>query len=224
MTESADRPVIEYFFSFISLWSYIGSHVFQDIARRHNARVEYKPINLFDAFEAGGSKKVRERPMPRQAYRIVEMKRWRDHYGIPLTMWPRHYPVDPSLGHRMTLVALRDGSDVTAFVHAGLKAVWADELNVEDAPTLVRLADAAGLKGTQLLKDVDDPQIKGREAALTQEAVNRQLFGAPFYFYRGEPFWGQDRLDHLDLAIKSRRAPIPWPEPDELDPAKARKK
>ena len=218
-----DRPVIEYFFSFISLWSYIGSHVFQDLVKRHNARVVFKPIDLFDAFDAGGSKKVRERPIPRQAYRIVEMKRWRDRYGIPLTMWPKHYPVAPSLGHRMVLGAIEDDADVTDFVHAGLKAVWADELNIEDAQTLVRLADASGLNGAALLKRADSAVLEEREAALTQEAIDRQVFGAPFYFYRGEPFWGQDRLDLLDQAIASGRAPIGWPAPDELDPAKSRK-
>jgi 2-hydroxychromene-2-carboxylate isomerase len=36
---------------------------------------------------------------------------------------------------------------------------------------------------------------------LTQEAIDRQIFGAPTYVYRGEPFWGQDRLDFLDRAL-----------------------
>jgi 2-hydroxychromene-2-carboxylate isomerase len=36
---------------------------------------------------------------------------------------------------------------------------------------------------------------------LTQEAIDRQIFGAPTYVYRDEPFWGQDRLDFLDRAL-----------------------
>jgi 2-hydroxychromene-2-carboxylate isomerase len=210
------NPTIEYFFSFLSLWSYIGSHVFQDIVKRHNARVDYKPINLFDVFSTGGSKKVRDRPLPRQAYRLVEMKRWRDHYKIPLVLWPKFYPVDTSLGHRMLLVALRDNKDVGAFVHAALKGVWADEKNVADADTLVQLANASGLDGARMLREANDPATKAREEELTKEAESRQLFGAPFYFYRGEPFWGQDRLDMLDQAIGSGREPILWPKPEEL--------
>ncbi|MBV8792132.1 MAG: 2-hydroxychromene-2-carboxylate isomerase [Pseudolabrys sp.] len=220
---STPRPTIEYFFSFLSLWSYVGSLVFQDVVKRNNATIDFKPINLFDAFEAGGSKKVRERPVPRQAYRLVEMKRWRDRRGIPLTMWPKYYPVDTSLGHRMLLAAVQGGHDVTAFAHAGLKAVWADELNVADPATLIRLADVSGLNGQLLLKRAGDSTIKAREGELTREAMDRQVFGAPFYFYRGEPFWGQDRLDHLEQAIESRRAPILWPDPSELDPTTARK-
>lgn len=218
---SDNSPVIEYFFSFSSLWSYIGSRVLQDIVKRTGARVDYKPMDLHATFEAGGSKRVRDRPAPRQLYRIVEMLRWRDRYKIPLTIWPKFYPVEPSLGHRMLLAALRAGQDVTAFAHNGTQAVWADELNVADPDTLVAIADRSGLDGKSLLKLADDSDIKAREAAITREAADRHLFGAPFYFYRGEPFWGQDRLEILEEMIVSGRAPVTWPDPREIDPKTA---
>ncbi|WP_298255699.1 2-hydroxychromene-2-carboxylate isomerase [Bradyrhizobium sp.] len=203
-----ERPVVEYYFSFISLWSYVGSLVFCDIAKRHDVRVEFKPIDLMAVFAAGGGKPVRQRPPQRQSYRLVEMERWKRIRGIPLVTWPKFYPADPSLGHRMVLAAIRDGNDVTAFVHAGLKAVWADELNVEDADTLVNLADTGGLNGEELLARASEPELVAREEGLTREAIERQLFGAPFYFHRGEPFWGQDRLDQLESAIVSGNSPI----------------
>jgi len=205
---TAQRPVVEYYFSFISLWSYIGSLVFQDLAKQHNVLVEFKPIDLMAVFAAGGGRPVRERPLQRQTYRLVEMERWKRIRRIPLTTWPKYYPADPSLGHRMLLAAIREGKDATAFAHAGLKAVWADELNVEDADTLVNLADASGLDGKQLLRQAAEPQVVDREASVTREAIERQLFGAPFYFYRGEPFWGQDRLDQLESTIISGSSPI----------------
>ena len=37
--------------------------------------------------------------------------------------------------------------------------------------------------------------------AYTQEAIDRQVFGAPWYVYNDEPFWGQDRLDFLERAL-----------------------
>lgn len=204
----SNRPQIEYYFSFISLWSYIGSLVFQEIVARHDAQVIYKPVNLLKVFAAGGGKPVRERPLQRQSYRLVEMERWRDIRNIPLVFHPKFYPADPALGHRMLLAALDDGADVGRFVHAGLKAVWADELDIADPETLVRLAHESGLDGQALLARANDPALHGREADLTTEAIERQLFGAPFYFYRGEPFWGQDRLDMLDDVLTSGRAPI----------------
>ncbi|MDH2384385.1 2-hydroxychromene-2-carboxylate isomerase [Bradyrhizobium sp. CER78] len=202
------RPAVEYYFSFISLWSYIGSLVFQDLAKRHDVQVVFKPIDLLAVFAAGGGKPVRLRPPQRQSYRLVEMERWKRIRGIPLVTWPKFYPADPSLGHRMLLAAIGQGRDATAFAHAGLKAVWADELNVEDAETLVSLANHSGLDGEALLALAADPKLVAREAFLTREAIERQLFGAPFYFYRGEPFWGQDRLDQLGAAIASGAEPI----------------
>ncbi len=208
---TASRPKVEYYFSFISLWSYIGSLVFQDIVARHDVEVEFKPIDLYALFSAGGGKPVRERPLGRQAYRLVEMERWKAIRNIPLVTWPKFYPADPTLGHRMLLAARRDGQNVAGFAHAGLKAVWADELNVEDPATLVSLADASGLDGARLLAQASADDLATREAELTREAIDRHLFGAPFYFYRGEPFWGQDRLDLLEQAIVTGRPPIPPP-------------
>ena len=208
---SAVKPRVTYYFSFISLWSYVGSLHFQELVAKHDLEVVYKPIDLLAVFAAGGGKPVKDRPLQRQAYRLVEMQRWRAQRKIDLVLHPRYYPADPALGHRLLLAALRAGQDVGAFVHAGLRAVWADELNIEDPETLVALADRSGLKGRELLAQADDPALFAQADALTQEAVDQQLFGAPFYFYNGEPFWGQDRLDMLDAALSVPREPILLP-------------
>ncbi|MFG1372277.1 2-hydroxychromene-2-carboxylate isomerase [Xanthobacter oligotrophicus] len=218
---SGPKRKVEYYFSFISLWSYVGSLAFHDLVKRHDIEVDYKPIDLLAVFASGGGKPVKQRPLQRQAYRIVEMKRWRDIRGIPLVIHPKFYPADPARGHRLFLAAqevVKAGraGDLATFAHLGLKAVWADELNVEDPDTLVGLADRAGFDGRALLAAADDKAHADRAAAFTKEAIDRDLFGAPFYFYNGEPFWGQDRLDLLDATIASGRPPVPPTSPSEL--------
>lgn len=208
---SEPRKQIDYYFSFISLWSYIGSLVFQDLVAKHQLEVTYKPVNLLAVFAAGGGKPVKERPLQRQAYRLVEMERWKAIRNIPLVTHPKHYPADPSLGHRILLAAIDEGADVGAFVHHSLKAVWADELDIADPQTLLRLADKSALDGKALLARADEAVLHEREQALTREAIDRQLFGAPYYFYRDEPFWGQDRLEILDDVLTTERPPIPLP-------------
>jgi 2-hydroxychromene-2-carboxylate isomerase len=84
------RPTIDYYFSFVSLWSYIGSDAFQQLVERHDIEVAYKPIDLHAIFKAGGGLPVTQRPPQRQAYRFVEMQRWRDIRGIPLVLKPKH--------------------------------------------------------------------------------------------------------------------------------------
>ena len=82
----------------------------------------------------------------------------------------------------MLLAAIEDGSDVMAFAHAGLKAVWADELNIENPDTLIHLADATGLD-YRAAGASPRAGLKVREAELTHEAIGRLVFGAPFYFF-----------------------------------------
>lgn len=204
------RPVIEYYFSFISLWSYIGSRRFAQLARDHNAKVIYKPIDLMHIFSVSGGLPVKQRSAQRQAYRLVEMERWRQIRDIPLVKHPRFYPADPSLAHRVFLAAVRerghDDKAVQEMARRGLRTVWADEGDIADPETIVRIADESGLEGARLLELArSDGTLAEEENGLTREAVERSVFGGPYYFYRGEPFWGQDRIEMLDEVIKSGR-------------------
>lgn len=202
-----DRTV-EYYFSLVSLWSYVGSRAFADLVERRSLEVVFKPVDLLAVFSVSGGLPVKQRAKQRQAYRLVEMQRWREVRKIPLVLHPRYYPADPAQGHRMLLAALRAGQDVRGFVHAALQAVWADELDIANPETLAVLADQSGLDGKELLAESADPALQARADELTREAIDRQVFGAPFYVYRGEPFWGQDRLELLEAAIASGRDPI----------------
>jgi len=202
---------IDYYFSLVSLWSYVGCAAFDEMRRRHNMEVVYKPVDLMAVFAVSGGLPVKQRAPQRQAYRLVEMQRWREVRNLPLVLHPKFYPANPTLGHRMILAAMARNQDVGAFTRACLKAVWADELNIEDPATLGDLANHSGLDGAALLAGSDDPQIEARAKALTDEAIARRVFGAPTYFYRDEPFWGQDRLDMLEAAITSDRPALPLP-------------
>jgi len=202
------KHTIDFYFSFVSLYTYIGYEAFQDLVNCHNLEVSYKPIDLHAVFSAGGGLPVSKRPPQRQAYRFVEMQRWRLDRNIPLILKPKHHPSDPVIGHRMLLAALKDGSDVRQFVGNALKILWVDDLNIQDPKVMVRVANQSGLNGEALLEKSKDPAIQVVIDDLTREAVSRQVFGTPFFFYRDEPFWGQDRLDMLEDMIRSGREPI----------------
>jgi 2-hydroxychromene-2-carboxylate isomerase len=202
---------IDYYFSLISLWSYVGCRAFDEMTRSHDIQVIYKPVDLMGVFAVSGGLPVKQRAPQRQAYRLVEMQRWREVRKIPLVLHPKFYPASPALGHRMILAALARNQDVGAFTRAGLQAVWADELNIEDSATLIELANRSGLDGKALLAASGDPELEARAQALTDEAIACRVFGAPTYFYRHEPFWGQDRIEMLEAAITSDRPALPLP-------------
>jgi 2-hydroxychromene-2-carboxylate isomerase len=204
------KRTIDFYFSFISLYTYIGYEAFQDLVNRYDLEVNYKPIDLHAVFSAGGGLPVSKRPPQRQAYRFVEMQRWRLARNIPLVLKPKHHPSDPVIGHRMLLAALKEGSDVRQFVGNALKILWVNDLDIQDPKVMVQVANQSGLKGDALLEKSHGVAIQADIDSLTQEAVERQVFGTPFFFYRDEPFWGQDRLEMLEEMIRSNREPIPF--------------
>ena len=200
---------LDFYFSFVSLYAYIGYEAFEALVKKHKLEVVYKPIDLHTIFKIGGGLPVSKRPPQRQAYRFVEMQRWQIDRNIPLVLKPKHHPSDPVIGHRMLIAAMQQKLDVRKFIHNALKILWVDDLDIKEAQIMIDTANRSGLPGEQLFKESMKPEIQLEIDRLTQEAVDRQVFGAPFFFYRDEPFWGQDRLAMLDEMIESGRDPIP---------------
>jgi 2-hydroxychromene-2-carboxylate isomerase len=201
---------IDFYFSFISLYTYIGFKAFEDLVKKYDLEVTYKPIDLHAIFSVSGGLPVTKRPPQRQAYRFVEMQRWAITRNIPLVLKPKHHPSDPVIGHRMLIAAMAKNLNVHEFIGNSLKILWVDDLDITDSKVMVDVANKSGLDGEQLLKDSVSPEIDAEVNRLTAEAVERQVFGTPFFFYRDEPFWGQDRLGLLEDAIESNRDPIPF--------------
>ena len=202
--DSIDK-IIDYYFSPSSPWTYLGHARLVALAAGHGARINVKPVDLMQrVFPVSGGLPVAQRPKQRLAYRAIELARWRDYLGMPLNLKPRFFPVATDLASRMIIAAdIAHGAD-TALDFAGrlMTSVWAKEENIADPDTLRRAAAALGLDGDAILASSEQDEAKNRYAKYTEEAIERQVFGAPFYIYREEPFWGQDRLEFLDRALR----------------------
>lgn len=206
------RPTIHYTFSFISLWTYLGSTRLLTLSHTHNARIIYHPVDLLHIFSLTGGLPVAQRSPQRQAYRLLEMQRWRRIRNLPINPHPKFYPADPSLAHRVLLAAIsEDGHDsraVSEFARKGCEAVWAREMDIADSSTVAAVANECGLDGERLLGRAEEAVFVEEEKRLTDEAVGKGLFGGPTYTYRGEMFWGQDKLEMLDEVVGSGREVI----------------
>ena len=89
------KQKLDFYFSFISLYTYIGYEAFEALVQKYALEVTYKPIDLHAIFTASGGLPVTKRPPQRQAYRFVEMQRWAIARNIPLVLKPKHHPSDP---------------------------------------------------------------------------------------------------------------------------------
>ena len=196
------RKQIDYYFTPISPFVYLGHERFREIARKHGATVAVKPINLGQVFPVSGGLPLSKRAPQRQAYRLVELRRWSSYLRMPLNLQPKHFPVSGDLAAHWVLAALeQDVEAALDLIGAFGRAVWAEERNIADPETLAEIARAHSRDPDALRERASAPDIGMRYAVLTQEAIDRGVFGAPTYVFGGELFWGQDRLDFLDRAL-----------------------
>lgn len=193
---------VDYFFSPSSPWTYLGHTRFAAIARAAGAQVNLRPVDYGKVFPVSGGLPLKARPLQRQAYRMMELKRWRAHLGMPLNLDPAFFPVPSNDACKIIIAAETHDSEATmTLAGAIMRACWAEEENIADAGVLAACADSAGLPGTTLMARVSEAAVTARFDAYTEEAITRQVFGAPTFIVEGELFWGQDRLDFLERAL-----------------------
>ena len=193
---------IDYYFATISPFMYLGHERLVAIARRHGAAIAVKPVNFGEIFAVSGGLPLSKRAPQRQAYRLLELERWSEHLGIALNLRPRFFPVNGDrAAHWILAAGERDPAQALSLTGAVGKAVWREGRDVSDEATLAELARELRLDAVALAERAASGEIAARYKALTDEAIRRQVFGAPTYIYRDELFWGQDRLDFLDRAL-----------------------
>jgi 2-hydroxychromene-2-carboxylate isomerase len=194
---------VEYYLSPMSPWTYLGHARLTEIAGRHGATINVKPVDYASIFPVSGGLPLSKRAPQRQAYRLAELARWRDHLGVALTVQPKFFPYESSLASRLIIAADGRGSGAALrLAGAILRACWSEERNMADEGELANVAREQGLEPRGLLAAAKSDEAQARYDELTTEAIELQVFGAPTYVYNKELFWGQDRLDFLERALK----------------------
>jgi len=195
---------IDYYFTPQSPWTYLGHARFAAIAKTHRAQVNVLPVDLGGkVFPVSGGLPLAKRAPQRQAYRLVELKRFSEFLDMPLNLHPKYFPVASDDAAKLIIaVDLHDGADAAmAITGALLRAVWADERNIADESHLAALLAVAKLPARR----IDDAQSQAaheRYEADSQRAIDAGVFGAPTFIIDGEMFWGQDRLDFVERRLR----------------------
>src|SRR3984957_4923982 len=196
---------IDYFFSLVSPWAYIGHRPFLDLARRHDATIVYRPVFLNEVFAETGGVPLAKRHPARQAYRMMELQRWREKRGLRFRLVPKHWPFDSNLANCAVLAIVAAGGDPSAFAQSVFEGIWEREDNLADITVLSRLIGEAGFNPVAILAAADSADIRTQYEANRLDAIAIGAFGSPCYVLDGEVFWGQDRLELLDDALRSGR-------------------
>ncbi len=194
---------VDYYFTPQSPWTFLGHARFAAMAKAANATVRVLPVDLGGkVFPVSGGLPLGQRAPQRQAYRLVEMKRFSERLGLPLNLKPKFFPVAGDDAARLIIAADQaDGSDAAMSLCAAVfRSVWVDELNIADAQVLAGLLAPLGVPASRL-QEARSPDVQQTYEANTQRAIDAGVFGAPSYVIDGEIFWGQDRLDFVERRL-----------------------
>jgi len=194
---------IDYYVSLNSPWTHLGAARIEALAAKHGASMRVYPVDFGSIFAASGGLPLPKRSPQRQAYRLQELRRWRDQLDIPINVQPKFFPSSEALTSGC-IIALREtmgDAPAIRLAHRVLRAVWQDEANPADAATLATLITDCGLDADAVMRLGAEPKWAERRLVDTQAALERGVFGAPSYVIGDEIFWGQDRLEFVERYL-----------------------
>jgi 2-hydroxychromene-2-carboxylate isomerase len=198
--------VIDYYYWVLSDWAYFGGPRLQSLADRHGLTVNHMPIKLPYVYARTGGILLHLRSKQRQDYRLAEIERWQRRLGMPINVAPRFFPTNEDPASRLIIAAKLKGLPTGEISQAFLKAVWVDQLDIASRDTLLSVARRFFTNAEELLDAAQSPAVAAEYERYTEEAIARGVFGSPFYLFRNDIFWGQDRLDFLEEAVISAKS------------------
>lgn len=202
---------LDYYLSLQSPWTYLGHQRLADCAAKAGYAVRISPIDFSVVFPATGGLPLPKRSAQRQAYRMAELDRWREHLDVDLNLEPAFFPVADRLA-ACCVISVRDDQSIdqgvagrNAFALAGsiLKAVWSQEKNIADESVLAELIEQSNSDAQSVLDSAKSDQTAATFLSDSNAAIERGVFGAPTYAVGDQLFWGQDRLQFVESALKA---------------------
>ncbi len=191
---------LEFLFDYGSPFSYLAALQVEGLAKRHGALIVYTPILLGAVLKATGNTSPMTVPAKRR-YMATELHRWSARYGVAFRPNP-HAFMSNTLRLMRGAVAAQKIGFFFLYHRAVYRAVWAEAQDLGDEAVLRRVFEKAGVPANELMAAAEGQDVKELLRHNTDNAVERGVFGAPTFFVGGEMFWGNDRLDFVEDALR----------------------
>jgi len=188
---------IQFYFDFASPYGYMAATQISRLAAKHGRSVEWKPFLLGVVFKVTGGVPLPNAPL-KGDYSRRDMARCARLYGVPFKV-PSKFPIASQAPARTVYWLEPQGSAIQeAAVLALYRAYMVDDRDISSPEVTADVAGSIGLNRQKVLDVIADPVMKERLKAETETAIQRGVFGSPYMIVDDEPFWGVDRVEHLD--------------------------
>lgn len=191
---------VVFYFDLGSPYSYIGLYRIQQLAEQYQAEIIWKPMLLGGVFKATGNNSPMAVPA-KARYSMIDMGRWSKLWNIPVQMNP-YFPINTlNLMRIITAVQLYQPENFQKVLNGLFDAMFGNPRNLNDINELVSVAQGLGLAVAQVQTWLADEQVKAQLKLVTNEAIERGVFGAPTWFVGDEMFWGVDHLHFVEMEL-----------------------
>jgi len=193
---------IDFYFDFVSPYSYLASTVLPRLAVEHAASISYRPFGLLDLMKIVGNRPTTVECKNKAIYARADLQRWAKYYGVSFAPNASWRSIDfPELG-RGALVGVDEGRGPD-YVNAIYRAIWGNAVDLSQRAILIGALDQAGFDGARLVERADSAQYVAKLENNTSAAAGRGVFGSPTMFVGEQMFFGNDRLDFVAEAIRA---------------------
>jgi 2-hydroxychromene-2-carboxylate isomerase len=193
---------IDFYFDFISPYSYLANTVLPRLAAEHGASISYRPFGLFDLMKIVENRPTTLECKNKGVYAMADLQRWAKSYQVDFAPSPFWQSIDFAELGRGMFVALDEGREAD-YVNAVYPAIYGRPVDLGQRSKLVGVLDKAGFDGARLLDRAQSAQYVAKLEKCTTTAAQRGVFGSPTMFVGDEMFFGNDRLDFMAAALRS---------------------
>ena len=201
-------PAIDYYFTSISPFTYLGHEEIRSVAGRHNAALKAKPIDLKVLWAVTGNLPLAQRPVLRQDYRIIDLKRIAERRSLPINVRPKFFPADATIADLATVALVSMEKNPLDFMEMVFTGTWVRDEDIADRVQIESYLERLGFPAAEVLALAEAPESAAIRKANSDAALAAMVPGSPGYVLHGEPFFGQDRIDDLEHALDTGRAPF----------------
>ena len=193
---------IQFYFDFASPYGYMAATQISRLASKHGRSVEWKPILLGVVFKVTGGVPLPNAPL-KGDYSRRDMERSARLYGIPFKVSSK-FPIASQAPARALYWLEPQGSARQEEAMLALyRAYMVEDRDISSPEVTADVAASIGLNRQKILDVIADPIMKERLKTETETAIQRGVFGSPYMIVDGEPFWGVDRLEHVDKWLST---------------------
>jgi 2-hydroxychromene-2-carboxylate isomerase len=194
---------IDFYFDFSSPYGYLAAQKIEALAAKHGRAVAWHPILLGVVFRQTGTGPLTEIPL-KGDYSKRDFARSARFHGLREFRMPSRFPIPSQAPARIVVwQQARDPALATHLIKALYRTYFDDDVDISVPDAAVAVAAKAGIDATAARAAIDDPAVKDALKAEVDGAIARGVFGSPFVFVDGEPFWGLDRFDQVERWLET---------------------